>query len=140
MKKVFILLGMFLIVLACQQNQGTQNSKLTFDLSFPEERSADVLDGRMLLLVSKDDSNEPRFQISDGPDTQLVFGIDVDGLKPDEPAIIDANVFGYPLKSIAEIPPGDYWVQGLLNRYETFHRSDGHTCLLYTSPSPRDRS
>ncbi|UCE41628.1 MAG: hypothetical protein JSV17_01155 [Candidatus Aminicenantes bacterium] len=130
MKKIIFVLAVSLLMLACQQNQGTQETRLTFELSFPEERSANVLDGRMLMLVSKDDSNEPRFQISDGPDTQLVFGIDVDGLQPGEAAVIDGNVFGYPLRSIAEIPPGDYWVQGLLNRYVTFQRSDGHTVKL----------
>ena len=30
----------------------------------------------MLLLVSTNDDAEPRFQINDGPGTQLVFGID----------------------------------------------------------------
>jgi hypothetical protein len=130
MKKILIVLAVSLLMFVCQQNQSTQEVKLSFELSFPKERSTEPLDGRMLLLVSRDDSREPRFQISDGPDTQLVFGIDVDGLEPDEAAVIDTNVFGYPLKSIAEIPPGDYWVQGFLNRYETFHRSDGHTVKL----------
>jgi hypothetical protein len=130
MKKVFVLLGVFLFAWACQLDQGTQESKLAFELLFPEERSTEALDGRMLLLVSNDNSNEPRFQISDGPGTQLVFGVDVEGLKPGEPAVIDEIAFGYPLKSIAEIPPGNYWVQGFLNRYETFHRSDGHIVKL----------
>jgi hypothetical protein len=130
MKKIFILLAVCLLMFACQQNRGVQESRLTFELSFSEERSSDAQDGRMLLLVSKDDSNEPRFQISDGPGSQLVFGIDVDGLMPGEPAVIDADVFGYPLKSIAAIPAGEYWVQGFFNRYETFHRSDGHTVKL----------
>jgi hypothetical protein len=130
MKKVFILMGMVLIVLSCQQHSSLRKSQLTFELSFSEERSADALDGRMLLLISRDNSNEPRFQIDDGPETQLVFGIDVDGLMPGEGAVFDGDVFGYPLKSIAQIPPGDYWVQGLLNRYETFSRSDGHTVKL----------
>jgi hypothetical protein len=130
MKKIFVLLIGFLFVFACQQNPGPHKSRLSFELSFTEERSAEALDGRMLLLVSKDDSNEPRFQINDGPDSQLVFGIDVDGLKPGKAAVVDGNVFGYPLKSIADIPPGEYWVQGLLNRYETFRRSDGHIVKL----------
>ena len=73
MKKGFIVLAAFLLLFACQQNQNTNESILTFELSFPEEQTADALDGRMLLLVSNDDSNEPRFQISDGPGTQVVF-------------------------------------------------------------------
>ncbi|GAF76336.1 unnamed protein product, partial [marine sediment metagenome] len=113
---------------------GQTDSKLRFAISFPEQASAEPLDGRMLLMVSTDDSNEPRFQISGGATTQLIFGIDVDGLRPGREAVIDAGVFGYPLESLSEIPAGEYWVQGLLHIYETFHRSDGHTVKL-----PMDR-
>jgi len=31
---------------------------------------------------------------------------------------------GYPVKGLAEITPGWYWVQALLHRYETFHLMD----------------
>ena len=69
-----------------------------------------------------------------GAKTQLVFGIDVEGLRPGQEAVFDANVLGYPLESLADIPPGTYTVQALLHRYETFHRADGHTVKL-----PMDR-
>jgi hypothetical protein len=45
-------------------------------------------------------------------------------------ALFNSEVFGYPLDSISEIPPGEYWIQGLLNRYETFHLANGHTLKL----------
>jgi hypothetical protein len=109
-------------------------AEVRFAVSFPVDRSAAPLDGRMLLLLSTNGDAEPRFQISDGPATQLVFGIDVDGLKPGAEAIVDAAAFGYPLRSLAELPAGEYYVQALLHRYETFHRSDGHTVKL-----PMDR-
>ena len=51
-------------------------------MAFPRERSAAALDGRLLFLVSTDSSAEPRRQISDGPETQLVFGTDVEGWAP----------------------------------------------------------
>jgi hypothetical protein len=127
-------LAVLVLVLTGLPREETQTCKLRFGISFPEKQSEKALDGRMLLMVSTEGSREPRFQISDGPDTQLIFGIDVDGLKPDDAAVIDSSAFGYPLKSIAEIPPGDYWVQALLHIYETFHRSDGHTVKL-----PMDR-
>ena len=101
-----------------------------FAISFPAAKSAAPLDGRVLLMLSTDTTAEPRFQISDGPNTQLIFGIDVDGLRPGQDAVIDAGAFGYPLESIARVPPGRYRVQALLNRYETFHRSDGHVVKL----------
>lgn len=103
---------------------------LRFSISFPESRSTMPLDGRVLLMISNDTSAEPRFQISDEPETQLLFGVDVDGLAPGEDAIIDASTFGYPLESLSAVPPGRYHVQALLNRYETFRRSDGYTVKL----------
>jgi hypothetical protein len=103
---------------------------LRFAITFPRERSAAPIDGRLLLLVSADSSAEPRFQISDAPSTQLVFGVDVDGWRPGEERIVDARAFGYPLRSLAELPRGRYRVQALVNRYETFRRADGHTVKL----------
>ena len=77
---------------------------------------SEPIDGRMLLIMSTDGTKEPRFQIGDNPDTQLIFGIDVEGLEPGKVAVINGDVFGYPLKSISDIPPGEYWVQVVLHR------------------------
>jgi len=101
-----------------------------FEVSFPRSRSAAPLDGRLLVLVSKDSTAEPRFQISSGTETQQAFGIDVDALAPGAVAIVDSRAVGYPLDRINQIPSGRYRVQALLNRYETFHRADGHTVKL----------
>jgi len=96
--------------------------------------AAGPLDGRLLLLVSRDESQEPRFQIEDGPKSQQAFGIDVDGWAPGTAAHFEPGVLGYPLESLRDLPAGTYTVQALLHRYETFHRSDGHTVKL-----PMDR-
>ena len=98
------------------------------------KQAAQPLDGRLLLLVSKDPAAEPRFQINDGSGTQQAFGIDVDAWKGSEAAVFDAGVLGYPLDSLRDLPPGEYTVQALLHKYETFHRADGHTVKL-----PMDR-
>ncbi len=108
--------------------------ELRFAVTFSSAQSATPLDGRLLLMVSTSEAAEPRFQISDGPGTQAIFGIDVDGLKPGGEAIVDAAALGYPIDSIAQIAPGKYYVQALLHKYETFRRSDGHTVKL-----PMDR-
>jgi hypothetical protein len=129
-----ILVIILVLPIAGNSNEKESKAKLRFSISFPAELSKESFDGRMLLMISANDEAEPRFQINDGLDTQLIFGIDVEGLKPSESAMIDSKVFGYPLKSIAKIPAGEYWVQGLLHKYETFHRADGHTVKL-----PMDR-
>ncbi|MGM0465266.1 MAG: hypothetical protein ACQERH_02400 [Acidobacteriota bacterium] len=118
------------VLINCQTQDSNQKSNLVFQISFPEELSKEPLDGRLLLMISNNEKAEPRFQISDGPDTQLIFGINVEDMQPEEHAMIDSDVFGYPLKSISDIPKGEYFVQALLHKYETFNRSDGHTVKL----------
>jgi len=81
----------------------------------------------MLLLLSTDPSEDPRMQINDTPKSQMVFGIDVDGLQPGQAVIVDEKAFGYPIRSLSDVPPGEYYVQALLQKYETFHRADGKT-------------
>jgi hypothetical protein len=103
----------------------------SFSVSFPAQASAQPLDGRILLVLSTDPSSEPRDQIDDTPRSQIVFGLTVDALKPGEPATVDASAWGYPIRSLKDVPPGEYTVQAVLNRYETFHRSDGKTVKLH---------
>ena len=62
--------------------------------------------------------------------TKPIFGVDVDGLAPGADVVIDDTIVGWPARSLKDIPPGDYFVQALLNRYETFHRADGHTIKM----------
>jgi len=107
---------------------------LTIGVSFGASLAAEPVDGRVLLLVSTDDETEPRFQVRAGFRAIQVFGVDVDGLAPGQEARFDEAVFGYPVDSLRDLPRGEYWVQAVLHRYETFHRADGHTVKL-----PMDR-
>ena len=93
------------------------------------------IDGRLLLLISKDSNREPRFQV-DGTslNSAQVFGIDVEGVKAGDGRTFDRAVLGYPIESLTDLPPGEYTVQALLHRYETFRLSTGHTVKL-----PMDR-
>jgi hypothetical protein len=105
-----------------------------FSISFSPTQSTAPLDGRVLLILSKTAKSEPRQQVSDAVETAQLFGVDVDGLKPGQPTTIDASVFGYPEKSLKDLAPGDYYVQAVLHKYETFKRKDGPTVKL-----PMDR-
>lgn len=107
---------------------------MQFNVTFSSEICSDTLDGRLLLLISTDAEDEPRFQITDGPDTQLVFGVDVEHWAPGQATVVDAAAFGYPLRDLSALPEGTYFVQAVLHRYETFRRADGHVVKL-----PMDR-
>ncbi len=106
-----------------------------FVVTYGAGRSAEPLDGRLLLLLSTDKTAEPRFQISDiSLNSQQVFGTTVDGWKSGQEAVFPDDALGYPVEGLVSIPAGTYQVQALLHRYETFHRADGHTVKL-----PMDR-
>ncbi|WP_295794499.1 hypothetical protein [Mucilaginibacter sp.] len=109
-------------------------SAQTFRVSIDPALKEPVQDGRLLLLLSKTNKAEPRFQISDGAGTQLVFGIDVEGWKPGTTQLMDVQAIGYPIERLKDVPAGDYYVQVLLHKYETFHLKTGQTVKL-----PMDR-
>jgi len=127
-----LIAGLFGLAASCSQGDHSpaNQARLKFSISFPAERSGSPLDGRLLLLISTDDKKEPRFSINDSAGTQQVFGIDVEGMAPGSAAIIDGTAFGYPRHSLAAIEPGEYWVQGVLNIYQTYHLKDGRTLKL----------
>ena len=94
-----------------------------FEISFSSSLQATAITGRVFLTISrKGETKEGQLK-----GDRLLFGVDAEHLKPGATAIIDENTLGYPVKSLKDIPPGDYFVQGLLSVYTEFHRSDGHT-------------
>jgi hypothetical protein len=121
-RSFFLLLAGLLAIIAPLRAQIT--------VSFPSSVSSKALDGRVLLLLSTDPSAEPRMQISDTPQSQIVFGTTIDGLAPGQAVTITAEDPGYPIRSLSKVPPGDYYVQAVLNIYQTFHRANGTTVKL----------
>ena len=121
----------------CDQRGGAHETAAateftTFSVSFPRERSAKPLDGRVILLLSRDFTREPRSHVE--PNEPLaspyLFGLTVDGLAPGAKAVLDDSAFGWPATHLSAIPVGDYFVQAVLNRYEEFHLADGRTLKL----------
>jgi hypothetical protein len=104
----------------------------SFSVAFPAVRSGTPLDGRVILLVSGDLGREPRTHVE--PNEPLaspyIFGLNVDGMAPGRAVVLDDKAFGWPARRLSEVPAGDYLVQAVLNRYETFHLSDGRTLKL----------
>lgn len=119
-----VVLGVLLVT--CKPS----DPSITFEISFTESVSSESLDGRLLLLISNDDSAEPRFQINDGPNTQIVSGQNVEAMSPDTKVIFTSDQFTYPIMSLENLEKGDYYVQALLHTYETFNLSTGHTVKL----------
>ena len=126
MNKSFVLLTVLLF-------SGLANAQ-TFRIQISTELKQEVLDGRLLLLISSNNSKEPRFQISDATNTQMVFGKDIENWQTGTTQLISEDAFGYPVERISNIPAGDYYVQALMHKFETFKLKTGHTVKL-----PMDR-
>jgi hypothetical protein len=104
---------------------------LRIEVSFPASLESKALDGRVLLAISRRDTPPPLNAQMTGPGAQPMFGIDVNGLKPGQAAVIDGATRGWPVESLRDLPPGDYFVQAALNVYTTVTRADGHTIKVH---------
>src|SRR3972149_5372994 len=80
-----------------------------FEIVVPESVESQPLDGRVLLIVARTNETAPMNQVGRGLTSQPLFGIDVEGLKPGQPAVIDGTTRGWPLERISQIPPGERW-------------------------------
>ncbi|MCR9229053.1 MAG: alpha/beta hydrolase-fold protein [Flavobacteriaceae bacterium] len=128
MTRIPLLFSCFaLLMVSCGQ---PKKSKFDIAVSFDKSVSTENKDGRLLLMLSNDDSKEPRFQINDGLNTQLIFGMNVENIAPGQSITFDESIFGYPYPSLDNVPPGEYQAQALLHIYETFDLSTGHTVKL----------
>ncbi len=112
----------------------TVMAQTNISISYPATLSDKPLDGRLLLIFSKNKSQEPRFQVSDDYQSAQVYGVDVENWSAGVFKSFNDEVFGYPIRRFWELPPGKYTVQALVHRYETFTRKDGHVVKL-----PMDR-
>lgn len=98
-----------------------------FEVTVPAALRSEAVTGRLLLILSRNAEPQPRQAIS--PQGPAMFGVDVEALRPGQPAIVDTSALGYPA-GLAELPAGEYYAQAVINVYERVQRSDGHTVWL----------
>src|ERR1051326_939321 len=104
-------------------------SSITFKITLPAAQQA--MTGRLFVIVARANDPEPRLQVGSWRSKTEMIAVDVQNLQPGQTAMLDALTLGYPLKSVRELPAGDYYVQALLNVYTRFQRSDGHTIYAH---------
>ncbi len=105
-----------------------------FRVTLPATAAADGVDGRVLVILTKEKATEPRFQVRPDYFGAQVFGVTVDGLRRGQSATVGADVLGFPALSTTQVPKGRYWAQPVLHRYDTYKLSNGRTVKL---PAPR---
>lgn len=118
-----------LILGACGGGDAPVDAPL-FKVSFSDELMDVSQDGRLLLMLSTLEGDEPRFQVGNSADTQLIFGMNVEGWLPGNPVTFDPGAPGFPLAGLSDVPAGTYYAQALLNRYKDFHLANGKVVSL----------
>jgi hypothetical protein len=95
-------------------------------------KAGKALDGRLLVLISKVEKPEPRFTIRDDFKSQQVFGMDMNKWATASTKLFPSSLeyHGHPLQDFDQMEEGWYYVQALINIYETYHLSTGHTVQL----------
>lgn len=102
-----------------------------FEISFKRDAHPEPITGRVYVALSRmSDARSTPIQQTDETGVPL-FGVNVENLAPGATAVIDATTFGYPTRSLGEIPKGTYWAQPFVNVYTKFARADGHTVWLH---------
>lgn len=114
---------------AAAQLAGQQAPVTKFQISFPSSAHSEPITGRIFVMISDNTEREPRFQI--GRTGAPFFGRDVELLRPGQAGIIDQTDHGSPIASLADFPPGEYYVQAMVNIYSEFRRSDGHVLWMH---------
>lgn len=99
------------------------------EISFPASAHAKPITGRVYVAISRTDKKSPIQQT--GITGVPLFGHDVKNLKPGQTAVIDSGDFGAPVRSLANIPAGTYWMEPFVNIYTRFPRADGHTVWMH---------
>lgn len=87
-------------------------------------------EGRLILILTNDDSSEPRFQVDPNYDAPQIFGLQVEKFGKGQFRIIGNSVLGYPGRSLADVPAGKYTVQAVLHKYDRFTLGNGKTVKL----------
>ena len=113
---------------------GFELSAQMFNVKINTNLHTENFDGRLLLLFSNNNASEPRFQISDALNTQIVLGKNVEQWAIGTTQSIAEEAYGFPKERLSQIPSGDYYVQVLLHKYETFKLKNGKVVKL-----PMDR-
>jgi hypothetical protein len=106
-----------------------------FEVTVAPEAYRGPLTGRLVLFVAKAAQPEPRLLLS--PLGPAIFGVDLEQLAPGRAAVVDTSAVGYP-RGLAALPPGDYFVQAVVNVYEQARRADGHTIWVHLNDGTQE--
>lgn len=122
--KIFNFFFLFILI-ACSKNENP-----IIEVTYNNKLSNESFDGRLLVMISKDDSKEPRFQINDTNETGILIGKNVENWRSGNVEGFNSKTLAYPIENLGDLDNGEYYIQALLHKYETFNLSNGKTVKL----------
>ena len=129
LKSIFrsIFNAVFLVIILT----GCNNKKTAiFEITYDSALGLEGYNGRLLLMITKDSTKEPRFQINDSNETGVIIGKNVQQWTPGQKELFNSSAKAYPIEELNQLESGTYFVQALLHKYDTFNLSNGHTVQL----------
>jgi hypothetical protein len=119
--------------LAGTADAGAQTPR--FEVAIAPAVAQKPVTGRLVVIVSKRETPEPRLAVS--PQGPALFAIDIEQLTPGSPVMVDDKALGYP-QPLDQLPAGEYFVQAVLNVYEQVRRADGHTIWVHMNDGSQE--
>ena len=129
LSKLSLLFLPIVLILACTIPKSVEESELVIPVStgiqitYSDDHYSEPVDGRLIVLIAQHLDTEPRFQLRDDSKTCQGFGMDVNEWRAGVAMPFASNAFGYPVRNMEDLPTGDYYVQALFHKYETFNLS-----------------
>ena len=122
-----LLAVLFAPVLDLTANQATQP---LFTVSFAASARAEATTGRVYVAISRANDRQTPIRQA-GPTGTPLFSLPIEQLAPGAEIRFSPAVEGHPVATLADLPPGEYWVQPFVNVYTRFPRADGHIVWMH---------
>jgi len=93
-----LIAGLAIIAALTAGAAGDAGNGTRFSVTFPADMSSSPLDGRLILLVSRDFMREPRTHVeaNEPLDSPYLFGMNVDAWAPGAGITVNDKAFGWP--------------------------------------------
>ncbi len=125
---------LFLPLVAASCDRSAPSTSLRFEVTVAKELLPDPRDGRLILVLDREKNPAPRRAIGQtGRKAPPILGRDVYGFAPGVTAAIDQTALLSPIKHLADLPKGEYFVQAVFDVNRDLQRTDAPD-NLYSDP------
>lgn len=121
---------LFLALSACSEGASDKIPTRQISVSLAQTFEGQRFDGRLIVIISKNLEQEPRFNVNSGPHGAQVLGQNVEALSAGQSIVFSDQQMGFPLQHLSDLPLGTYQIQAVLHKYDTFNLATGQTVKL----------